>query len=119
MVERPLLGLVVVEIGQPVEPGAQMPDTERAFEAGPARGLGVLAATERVDHVEPSVVLIEVWPVPWTALSRVERPQRLVRATGGQQPPGNLGRDPGRLPRRRVILFDEAIDVALEVRDLL
>ena len=118
MVERPPLGLVVLEIGQPVEPGAQVSGAERAFEAGPARGLGVLVATERVEHLDPCVLPIEARPVPWDALGRVERLQRLVRATRGQQSPGNLGRDVGSLPRRAVILFDEAVDVALEIRDL-
>ena len=119
-VERPPLGLVVLEIGQPVEPGAQMPGAERVFETGPARRPG-RPRRDRERRARRSARLRQSkcgqCLGPRSAESSVRSASSARPAASSRRAISAAIIDPFRAAS--LILFDEAVDVALEVRDLL
>src|SRR6478609_2591346 len=118
MIKRPLFGLDIVEVGKAFQVGAQMLGAERALEAGAARALRLVAATERLEHLDACVFPVEVRPAASPVLGRIDHPQRLFRAAGLEQAPGNIRSDLRDLSRLLIVLSDEGIHVALGVRNL-
>src|SRR4051812_27473912 len=90
---------------------------QRAFETGPAGGLGVFLASQRFENLDPGVLPLELGPIPAVVaapvLGRLDRPPRFFNAAGGKQAPRDVGGDLRRFPGFFLVLIDEGVDVAL------
>lgn len=115
----PLFGLDVVEVGKPLEKGPQVAVGERAFEAVPPERLRLITATQRLQRLQANVLPGHRNPQPVAELRALEEPQRVARPACREQALRDLGRDLRHLAGLRIVLGDEAVDVALRVRDVL
>ena len=82
MIERPSLGIDVVEVRKSLKVGAQMSLAERALKARPTSGLRIITAAERIKCLDSRILPVEIWPLTSSMLSRLNRLQSFFLATG-------------------------------------
>src|SRR5260370_20726125 len=119
MLERPVLRLDVIEVGQSLQVGAQMRSRQPALKTRPAACLRLVAPPDSIEHIDPRILPFEFGPTALPELGRFDRLPSLFRATRPEQSLGDTCGDLWHLPRLFVILADESINVALGVSDLL
>lgn len=136
MLHRPVLGLDVLEIRQPLEVAAQLRRREPVLECRPAQPLRLLRLARRIERLDvglfpravaataiPRKMQVLVIPCRDSALRLrpccLQRGKRLGRPAGSEKPAADLSTCMRPAPLRHGHQRDVSIDIGLAVSDVL